>query len=162
MPRMMPMVASAEPRLELRRHRGVIEVAKLPAADEHLAAGKAHDVVELAAAEVDADRHRHRAEALQREEHERELDPVRQLDGDDVAGADAERAQPRRHAVDAVGKLAVAQPARSVGQRLAVGRLAHPAGQHVAKVSSPHRPAPRQRAAIAGVSRVSNAMKPPR
>ena len=108
-PRTMPIVGERrQPRRELRRHGGVIEVAKRPAADEHLAAGEAHDVFELAAAEVDADGDRHRAEALQREEHERELDPVRQLDGDDVAGADAERAQARRHAIDAVGELAIA------------------------------------------------------
>ena len=119
-----------KPRPQLFHHGEVIEIAKPRAADEHPAARETHDVFDLAAAEVDADRHRHRAEALEGEEDERELDPVRQLDGDDIALTDAERAQPRRHAVDAVGEFAVGQPALAVGQRLAVRRLAHPARQH--------------------------------
>jgi len=108
----------------------MIEIAEPRAADEHLAAGKTHDVFQLSAAKIDADRHRYRAEALQREEHERKLDPVRQLDRHHVSFPDAERAQSGRHAVDALRELAVGEPVRPFGQRLAVGRLAHAARQH--------------------------------
>ena len=37
-----------QPRLELSRHGGMIEVAKHGAADQHFAVGEAHDVFELA------------------------------------------------------------------------------------------------------------------
>ena len=58
------------------------------------------------------------------------LDPVRQLDRHHVPGSNAERAQPRRHAIDAVRELAIAEPARSIGQRLAIGRRPNPPRQH--------------------------------
>ena len=108
----------------------MIEIAEARAADEHLAAGKAHDVIELAAAEIDAHRHCDRAEALQGEEHERKLDPVGQLDGHNVTWPDAERTQPRGHAIDCVRERAVAEPMHPVGQRLALGHLARAACKH--------------------------------
>src|SRR4029077_1238036 len=69
-----------KPQPKLFGHSDVIEIAELRTADQHLAAGETHDVFELPAAEVNADRHCHRAEALKREEHDRNLEPVRQLD----------------------------------------------------------------------------------
>jgi hypothetical protein len=119
-----------QPQLELRRHGGVIEIAERGAADQHFAVGEAHDVFQLAAAEIHADGDRHRAQALQGEEHQCKLDPVRQLDRHHVPGSNAERAQPRRHAIDAVRELAIAEPARSIGQRLAIGRRPNPPRQH--------------------------------
>jgi hypothetical protein len=36
----------------------------------------------------------------------------------------------RRHAVDAVGQRAIGEAVRAIGQRFALGLLAHAAGQH--------------------------------
>src|SRR6516164_10639766 len=108
----------------------MIEFSESFAAHEHLAAGKPHDVFELAAAEIDTHGDGNGAEPLQGEEYQRELDPVRQLDGDYVALADAEGMQPRRHAIDSVCELAVGEPMCAVGQRLVIGGLAYAPRQH--------------------------------
>ena len=82
------------------------------------------------------------------------------LDRDDVALPDAEITQARRHVIDPVRELAVGEPVRAVGRRLAIGCLAHAPRQHRRQALVAHSPAPRQRAAIAGVNRVSNVMSP--
>ena len=49
--------------------------------------------------------------ALQRQMQDQERRPIRQLDDDDVARADVERAQPRGDALDLLGDLPVGVPA---------------------------------------------------
>ena len=102
-------------------HAGVVEALEALRAHVGAAAREAQDVAHLAAAEVRADRVGDRADEFQREEHESELDPVGQLDGDHVAAADAVGLEHRGGAVDAVFQFAIGDAAPGIDQRLAVG-----------------------------------------
>ena len=92
----------------------MIEIAELRTAHEHLRLGKAHDVLKLAAAKVDADGHGHRAKPLQGKEHDGEFDPIGQLNRDHVALGDTERTQSRRHTINGLGELTIAEAARAI------------------------------------------------
>src|SRR5437899_12321856 len=60
---------------------------------------EANDVFDLTDAEVRPDLVCDGPEVFRREKDERELRPVRQLNGDDISGADAEGAPVRRHPI---------------------------------------------------------------
>src|SRR5205823_5582101 len=114
-------------------HLHVVEALEACRTDERAAFGEPDDVLELAAAEVGPDLVGDGADALAGEEHVRELDPVRQLDGNDVAGAEAQALQRGRGAVHARQQLAVGHAVAVVHERLAVGMRRSAAGEEVVK-----------------------------
>ena len=102
-------------------HRQKIEAAKFARKDVSAAAGKFQDVVELPGAEVGIDLVGDGADQLERKERHRELDPVRQLHGDDIAAPDADAAIKFGAAEDLVLQRAVADAAPRVREDLAIG-----------------------------------------
>ena len=146
--------------LQLTRHGDVVEALELARADEGAAAREAQDVVELAHAEIRVDLVGDGADQLQRKEDDREVDPVRQLDGDDVAALDADAAQEGGAALDLVLQPAVGDAAPGVGENLAVGMRRGPRAQDFEeRLVGPFDRRPRQRLASSGLSTVSNCMR---
>ena len=108
--------AHGEHVLEIGRlgaHRGrqlaMIDAAHHAGNHQHPGFRLAADEGHLALAVDRDDRIRHRADAVDRGGQRRALEPVRQLPGDDVAGAHAELAQRHRHAVGALLQIAVGE-----------------------------------------------------
>src|SRR6266850_2938048 len=124
---------AGELRTQRPHHVHVVEALEGRRTDERAAFGEAHDVLDLTATEVRADLVGDGADALAGEEHVRELDPVRQLDGDDVAGTQAQALQRRRGAVHARQQLAVGHAVAMIHERLAVGMGRGAAGEEVVK-----------------------------
>ena len=90
-------------------------------ADHDLRAGIVDLVLHLVAGERRVDGRRRGAQAPGGEQRDDELEPVRQGDRDDVAGADAEARQPRGGAGDPVGEGRVVELDGVVGDRGRVG-----------------------------------------
>ena len=94
---------------DLAHHGDVVEVAPQRRHDGNLGFGEAHHEAQLALAE---DRHQRigdRADAAAGVEQRRELPPVRQLESDHVAAADAALDEPRRDLVHALAELGVGE-----------------------------------------------------
>ncbi len=112
--------------LQLLRHGHVVEAFELLRAHEGAAFREAQDVVELALAEIGVHLVGDGADQLQREEHDRKLDPVRQLDRHHVAALDADLAQELGALLDAHLQLAIGDAAFGIGERLALRMGARP------------------------------------
>ena len=92
-----------------RRHRFVVEATEQLGHDQHLGLGEGQHVTELALAEDRHERVDDRPEPAAGQRDDNELPPVRQLDGDDVAPADAEAEQRAGSARDLVAELGIAE-----------------------------------------------------
>ena len=90
-------------------------------ADHDLGSGIVDLVLHLVAGERRVDGRHRGAQAPGGEQRDDELEPVRQGDRDDVAGADAEARQPRGGAGDPVGEGRVVELDGVVGDRRRVG-----------------------------------------
>jgi hypothetical protein len=102
---------------QLADHLHVVEASEARRADEGAALREAQDAVDLAASKIRPDLVRDRAQTLQGKEHVRELDPVRQLDRDDVSRSDAECRESRRDPVDSGLELGIGDAAPTVDDR---------------------------------------------
>ena len=120
-----------ELRPQVADHRKVVEALELRGADVGLRLREAQDVLDLGGAEVGADLVGDGADQLQREEDDRELDPVGELQRHDVAARDALPAQELRKALDLDPQLPVGDPPPRVAHRLAVWRLTRALFQHL-------------------------------
>ena len=108
--------------------------AEFGGGDEDLRPGRRHDVAEFPATVEVHDRHGHRAKECRGPERRGGLHPVRQLDGHDIARADAARPQTRRQPAGLdldVGEGAGERPHRGMHMegRSRVGR--QPAGHQI-------------------------------
>ena len=86
-------------RAQLANHREVIEALELARRNVRFRPREPEDVLDFHRTEISADLVRDRADQLERKEHDRELDPVRQLQGYDVALLHALAAQELREAL---------------------------------------------------------------
>src|SRR5215468_3472951 len=109
---------------QLARKAHVIETLESGRADKSLAPRKPQDVVELADAEIWVHLVGNRPDQLQRKERDRERDAVWQLDRDDVATLNPDRAQELRAAFDLVLEFAVGDAAMPIDEGNAVGSAA--------------------------------------
>jgi len=117
--------------LQRLRHGHIIEALELARTDEGAAVGKPQDVFQLARPEVGIDLVGDGADQLQREEDDREVDPIGQLDGDHVAALDPDAAQEFGAALDFVLQLAIGDAALRVGEHLAVRMCGRTPRQHL-------------------------------
>ena len=86
-------------RAQLANHREVIEALELARRNVRFRPRELKDVLDFDRSEIGADLVRDRADKLERKENDRELDPVRQLQGYDVASLHALAAQKLREAL---------------------------------------------------------------
>src|SRR2546425_1001326 len=84
---------------QLLDHGDIVESFEAGGTDVRATLREANDVFDLTDAEVRPDLVCDGPEVFRREKDERELRPVRQLNGDDISGADAEGAQVRGHPI---------------------------------------------------------------
>src|SRR2546423_1379882 len=82
------------------------------------AAGEVEDELELAQPEIGIHLVRHGADELEREEHHREVDAVRELHRHHVAAADARAAQELGAALHLVFQFAIRDPAARIAESL--------------------------------------------
>src|SRR5207244_11876031 len=78
------------------------------------------------------------ADQLQREEHHRKRDAVRQLHGYDVAASDADAAEELGASLDLARELSIGDAAAGIGEHLAVGMRAGPLDRKSTRLNSSH------------------------
>ena len=91
------------------RHGGIVDVAKPRRHHQHLGLGKAEHEAELTFPEDGHQRIAHRAELEAGEVQDRELPPVRQLEGDDVAASHPALREVQRDEIGQAVELAIGQ-----------------------------------------------------